>query len=116
VEEARGGVRTPRLALVLSVVALLGCYLITTIAMQSYAGVGTHGFGLGNPANRGDVLAVVGKEVLGSGLGRRMDLAVMLSAAATLTASVVPTARAMLSMGVYRALPEPVARVDPRSG
>jgi amino acid transporter len=116
VEEARGGVRTPRLALVLSVVALLGCYLVTTIAMQSYAGVGTHGFGLGNPDNSGDVLAVVGKEVLGSGLGRLMDLAVMLSAAAALTASVVPTARAMLSMGVYRALPEPFARVDPRSG
>jgi amino acid transporter len=45
-----------------------------------------------------------------------MKLAVMLSAAAALTASVVPTARAMLSMGVYRALPEPFARVDSRTG
>jgi amino acid transporter len=116
VEETRGGARTPRLALVLSVVALLGCYLVTTIAMQSYAGVGTHGFGLGNPDNSGDVLAVVGDEVLGSGLGHLMALAVMLSAAAALTASVVPTARALLSMGVYRALPSPFARVDPRTG
>jgi amino acid transporter len=98
------------------VVALLGCYLVTTIAMQSYAGVGTQGFGLGNPDNSGDVLAVVGNEVLGAGLGHLMALAVMLSAAAALTASVVPTARALLSMGVYRALPSPFARVDPRSG
>jgi amino acid transporter len=45
-----------------------------------------------------------------------MDLAVMLSAAAALTASVVPTARALLSMGVYRALPAAFARVDRRSG
>jgi amino acid transporter len=116
VEESRGGIRTPRLALVLSVVALLGCYLVTTIAMQSYAGVGTHGIGLGNPDNSTDVLAVVGNDVLGSGLGHLMSLAVMLSAAAALTASVVPTARSMLSMGVYRALPEPFARVDRRSG
>jgi amino acid transporter len=41
---------------------------------------------------------------------------VMLWAAACLTASVVPTARGMLSMGVYRALPEPFARVDRRTG
>jgi amino acid transporter len=116
VEESRGGVRTPRLALVLSVVALLTCYLVTTIAMQSYAGVGSHGIGLGNPDNSSDVLAVVGNDVLGSGLGHLMSLAVMLSAAAALTASVVPTARALLSMGVYRALPEPFARVHPRSG
>jgi amino acid transporter len=116
VEESRGGIRTPRLALVLSVVALLGCYLVTTIAMQSYAGVGARGIGLGNPDNSTDVLAVVGNDVLGSGLGHLMSLAVMLSAAAALTASVVPTARSMLSMGVYRALPTPFARVDPRSG
>jgi amino acid transporter len=45
-----------------------------------------------------------------------MKLAVLLSAAAALTASVVPTARAMLSMGVYRALPAPFARVSARTG
>ena len=84
--------------------------------MQSYAGVGGHGIGLGNPDNSSDVLAVVGNDVLGTGLGHLMSLAVMLSAAAALTASVVPTARSLLSMGVYRALPEPFARVDRRSG
>ena len=33
VEESRGGTGTPRTALVLSVIALLGCYLIVTVAM-----------------------------------------------------------------------------------
>ena len=116
VEESRGGTHTPRLALALSAAALLGCYVIITIVMQAYAGVGTHGIGLGSADNSGDVLAVVGDSVLGGGLGHLMKLAVMLSAAAALTASVVPTARAMLSMGVYRALPEPFARVDSRTG
>jgi amino acid transporter len=116
VEESRGGSYTPRLALVLSAGALLGCYVVIAIVMQAYAGVGAHGIGLANTNNSGDVLAVVGDRVLGTGLGHLMKLAVMLSAAAALTASVVPTARSMLSMGVYRALPEPFARVNARTG
>jgi amino acid transporter len=116
VEESRGGTHTPRLALALSAGALLGCYIVIAIVMQAYAGVGTHGIGLANADNSGDVLAVVGDKVLGTGLGHLMKLAVMLSAAAALTASVVPTARSMLSMGVYRALPEPFARVDATTG
>jgi amino acid transporter len=116
VEESRGGAHTPRLALALSAGALLGCYVIIAIVMQAYAGVGTHGIGLANANNSGDVLAVVGDSVLGRGLGHLMKFAVMLSAAAALTASVVPTARAMLSMGVYRALPEPFARVNAATG
>jgi amino acid transporter len=116
VEESRGGIRTPRLALALSAAALLGCYIVVAIVMEAYAGVGAHGIGLANSENSGDVLAVVGDRVLGSGAGHLMKFAVMLSAAAALTASVVPTARALLSMGVYRALPEPFARVDARTG
>jgi amino acid transporter len=116
VEESRGGTHTPRLALALSAGALLGCYAIIAIVMQAYAGVGSHGIGLANPSNSGDVLAVVGDRVLGTGLGHLTKFAVMVSAAAALTASVVPTARALLSMGVYRALPEPFARVDARTG
>ena len=37
VEESRGGTGTPRTALVLSVIALLGCYLIVTVAMLAGA-------------------------------------------------------------------------------
>jgi hypothetical protein len=70
---------------VLSVGALLGCYLVVTYAMQAYAGVGDTGLGLANADNSGDVLAVVGASVLGKDLGRLMDLAAMLSAAAALT-------------------------------
>jgi amino acid transporter len=116
VEESRGGIRTPRLALALSAGALLACYIVIAVVMQAFAGGGTHGIGLANEANSGDVLAVVGDRVFGTGAGHLMKFAVMLSAAAALTASVVPTARALLSMGAYRALPEPFARVDARTG
>ncbi len=116
VEETRGGTGTPRMALALSAFALLAMFVVVTIIMQAYAGVGTTGIGLANPNISSDVLAVVGDKVLGTGLGHLMKFAVMLSAAACLTASVVPTARSFLSMGVYKALPEPFARVNRKTG
>jgi amino acid transporter len=115
-EEAKGGVRTPRRALVLSVVALLGFYLIVTVALQAYAGVGTTGIGLASEETSGDVLAVVGGAAVGSGFQTLMELAVMTSAAACLVAAVLPTARGVLSMGAYRAFPDAFARVDRRTG
>ncbi len=45
-----------------------------------------------------------------------MELAVLTSAAACLVAALVPTARAVLAMGAYRAIPAPFARVDARRG
>jgi amino acid transporter len=115
-EESRGGTSTPRLALILSAVALLGTYLVLAVIMQAYAGAGTTGVGLANTNISSNVLAVVGDRVLGTGLGHVMKLAVVLSAAACLTASIVPTARSFLSMGVYKALPEPFARVSKKTG
>jgi amino acid transporter len=115
-EEARGGIRTPRRALVWSVVALLGFYLIVTVALQAFAGVGTKGIGLANDANSGDVLAVVGGAAVGGGFQTLMELAVMTSAAACLVAAMLPTARGVLSMGAYRALPDAFAQVDRTTG
>jgi amino acid transporter len=115
-EEAKGGRRTPRRALVFSVLALLGFYIVVIGALQSFAGVGTEGIGLGNEANSGDVLNVVGGAAVGSWFGTLMELAVMTSAAACLVAAMLPTARSLLSMGAYRAVPDAFARVDPRSG
>jgi amino acid transporter len=40
----------------------------------------------------------------------------MTSAAACLIAALVPTARSLLSMGAYRAVPPVLAKVDPRTG
>jgi amino acid transporter len=99
-----------------SAVALLGFYLVVTIALQSYAGVGAHGIGLTNDANTGDVLAVVGGAAVGSGFETLMQVAVLLSSAGCLVAALLPTARGVLSMGAYRALPAAFGRVHPRFG
>jgi amino acid transporter len=107
---------TPRKAIALSVGLLLGFYLLSGIAVQAYAGVGADGIGLGNEDNAGDVLGVVGSAAIGSWFGTLMEIAVLTSAAACLAAAIVPSARALLAMGAYRALPETFATVDRRTG
>ncbi|MDT7548262.1 MAG: hypothetical protein QOE84_656 [Actinomycetota bacterium] len=109
-EETRDAERTPGRAAIIATLALLGIYLLVTLACQAYSGVGT----LTNPDNQGDVLAVLGNEVLGSTFGKVLILAVLSSAAASTQTTILPTARTTLSMAVHRAIPQSFARMHPR--
>jgi amino acid transporter len=116
VEESRGGTRTPRRAIVLAVVALLGFYLVTTVALQAFAGPGDKGIGIQGPAASADLFGAIGGAAVGSWFSTFTDLAVLTAAAACLNAALVPTARGVLSMGAYRAVPRIFAQVDGRTG
>ena len=109
-EETTDARRTPGRAAVISTVALLVIYVLVTLACQAYSGVGT----LTNPDNQGDVLAVLGNQVLGSTLGKVVILAVLSSAAASTQTTILPTARTTLSMAAHRALPRSFNRMHPR--
>jgi amino acid transporter len=115
-EEASGGTGTPKRALIYSALALLGFYVVVVVALQAYAGTGTKGIGLGSDAVAGDVLSPIGTAAIGSWFGTAMELVVMLSAGAALIAALVPTARSLLSMGAYRAVPNVFATVDEKNG
>jgi amino acid transporter len=87
--------------------------------MQSFAGIGTRGNGLGNVANAGDVLSIQGTAVFGnSGFGSFLShlllLMVLSSAAASTQTTILPTARTTLSMAVYKAIPSSFAKIHPR--
>jgi amino acid transporter len=104
---------------VLSTVILLVTYALVVMASQSYAGVGTHGIGLANPNNSGDVINVLGTSVFGtSGIGWFMTklllLMVLSSAAASTQTTILPTARTTLSMATYKAIPSAFSRVSKR--
>ncbi len=91
-------------------------YEFVVVATQSYAGLGTKGIGLGNPAHQGDVLSVLGGSIFGSsGLGSFLThlllLMVLSSAAASTQTTILPTARTTLSMAVYKALPSKFANI-----
>ncbi|HUZ27046.1 MAG TPA: APC family permease [Streptosporangiaceae bacterium] len=117
-EETKDRNRTPGLAAILSTVILLVTYVLVVTSMQAFAGVGTHGNGLGNIANAGDVLSVQGQQVFGGGAGtvfyHLLLLMVLSSAAASTQTTILPTARTTLSMAAYRAIPKSFAKIHPR--
>ena len=118
-EETADKSRTPGRAGIISTVLLLVTYVTVIIAVQAFAGIGSSGVGLTNPAHQFDVLSVTGGAIFGtSGLGtvlsRLLFLMVLSSAAASTQTTILPTARTTLSMAAYGALPESFAKINPR--
>jgi amino acid transporter len=118
-EETKDSRRTPGRAAILATLLLLATYVIVTMAAQSFVGVGDTGLGLGNEDNSGDVLSILGHAVFGGGwvgslFTHLLILMVLSSAAASTQTTILPTARATLSMSVYKALPSAFARIHPR--
>jgi amino acid transporter len=118
-EETADSHRTPGRAAVLSTLILLATYALVVLATQSYAGIGTHGIGLQNSANEGDVLSVLGGSIFGSStfgnvLTHALFLMVLSSAAASTQTTILPTARTTLSMAVYKAIPSTFGKIHKR--
>jgi amino acid transporter len=117
-EETRDRSRTPGLAAISSTVILLVTYALVVTSMEAFAGIGTHGNGLANTTNADDVLSIQGKLIFGGGAEKLfyhlLVLMVLSSAAAAALDTILPTARTMLSMAVYRAIPGVFAKIHPR--
>jgi amino acid transporter len=110
-EETADKERLPGLAGIIATVLLLATYALVTIAAQAFAGVGSSGIGLANPAHLTDVLSVQGTAVFGSAwvgstFAHLLLLMVLSSAAASTQTTILPTARTVLSMSVYKAIPD----------
>jgi amino acid transporter len=118
-EETADKSRTPGRAAIVSTVLLLVTYVTVIIAVQAFAGIGSKGVGLANPAHQFDVLSVTGGAIFGtSGIGpvlsRLLILMVLSSAAASTQTTILPSARTTLSMAAYEALPQSFAKISPR--
>ncbi|MFC5721740.1 APC family permease [Streptomyces gamaensis] len=113
-EETQGSERTPGRAALLAMAVLVGSYLLTAVATQMFAGVGTEGTGLGNPDTADNVFAALATPVMGPVLGSLLLVAVLASAAASLQTTFLPVARTVLAMSAYEALPPAYARIHPR--
>ncbi|MGA2519477.1 MAG: APC family permease [Acidimicrobiales bacterium] len=115
-EETADSRRNPGLAAIISTVLLLCTYFIVTLAAQAYAGIGTKGIGLANPAHQSDVISVLGTAVFGPGwvgsvLAHLLVLMVLTSAAASTQTTILPTARTTLSMAIYKGIPDAFGRM-----
>jgi amino acid transporter len=118
-EETKDRSRTPGRAAILSTFILLAIYALVIFSMQSFAGVGTKGHGLGNLANAGDVLSIQANAIFGTGTTgsifyHLLLLMVLSSAAASTQTTILPTARTTLSMAAYKAIPRSFAKINRR--
>src|ERR1035437_3305406 len=118
-EETSDPTKTPGRAGIISTLILLVTYALVSVATVAFAGTGSKGVGLGNSANSADVFHAVGTTVFGgSGFGTVMEdlliIAVLSSASASTQTTILPTARTVLSMGAFRAIPAKFARIHPR--
>jgi amino acid transporter len=119
-EETKDKNKTPGRAAIISTVLLLVTYAIVIFSVQAFAGPGSKGVGLTNPAHQFDVLSVTGGAIFGtSGFGtflsRLLILMVLSSAAASTQTTILPTARTTLSMAAYRAIPASFAKIHPKN-
>jgi amino acid transporter len=106
-EETKDPATTPGRAAILSTLILVLTYAIVAVAAVAFDGVESL-------ADQDDVLAVLGGEVMGSGLDKILIIAVLTSAAASTQTTILPTARTTLSMAAYQALPASFSKVHPR--
>ena len=118
-EETADANRTPGRAAVISTILLLLTYVIVTVGAQAWAGAGSHGVGLTNPANADDVLSVLGTSIFGTGIAgstltKLLLFMVMTSSMASTLTTILPTARTTLSMAAFKAAPKIFAKIHPR--
>jgi hypothetical protein len=77
-EETDNAEITPGKAGVISTFFLLGIYALVIFSVQSFAGIGSHGIGLGNANHANDVLSILGPAIfwsLHAGVDSRSPLA-----------------------------------------
>lgn len=113
-EETKGSETTPGRAAILAVISILCTYLLVSIGLLMYAGVGDTGLGLANEDISDNVFGALAEPVLGDPWYLLLFLAVIASSAASLISTFLPTSRTLLAMGTYRALPSRFAAVHPR--
>lgn len=112
-EEAKDPERTPGRAAMWTVAIIIVLYILTAIAIVTWAGTGDTGLGAGNPDNQESIFAALSHPVLGT-WSILIYIAVLASSLASLQSTMVSPARTLLAMGHYRALPPAFAKVSPR--
>jgi amino acid transporter len=107
-EESEDSATGPGKAAVISTLLLLAIYLITSAAAQAYGGAETL------IENADDVLSSLGGQVLPSPLDKLLIITVLTSASSSTQTTILPTARATLSMARQKAFPPSFGKIHPR--
>jgi amino acid transporter len=109
-EETTDSTRAPGLAALVSTVVLLVTYVGVSTAIVAYAGLET----LAQYDDDEAVFSVLGAEVMGSGWGKIVVVAIVVSAISSTQTTIIPASRTTFSMGRAGAFPKAFASVHPR--
>jgi amino acid transporter len=113
-EETKDAEVTSGRAAILAVISILCTYLLVSVGMIMYAGVGDTGVGLANEEISDNVFGALAEPILGDPWYLLLFMAVLASSAASLISTFLPTSRTLLAMGSYGALPQRFAAIHPR--
>lgn len=100
--------RNPGRAALLSLTLVIVGYAVVALAAFTFAGPQQ----LSESGD--DVFSTLGPALLGGAGGILLSVAVLTSAVASAQTTILPTARALLAMGTYRALPDAFGKIHPR--
>jgi amino acid transporter len=107
-EETEDSGTAPGRAAIISTILLVAIYLLVAVAAQAFAGTKVLA------DNPDDIFVPIGSAVLGGWLDKLLIISVLTSASASTQTTILPTARASLSMARKGAIPRIFARIHPR--
>jgi amino acid transporter len=109
-EETTDSTRAPGLAALVSTVVLLVTYVGVSTAVVAYAGLDK----LAEYDDDDAIFSVLGSEVMGSGWGKIVVVAIIVSAISSTQTTIIPASRTTFSMGRAGAFPHLFAAVSRR--
>lgn len=112
-EETRNPEKTPGRAATLTILIIITLYILVTIGVIAWAGIGDQGLGAGNPENQESIFAVLSGPVLGP-VAILMSIAILASSFASLQTTMISPSRTILAMGYYKAFPPAFSKISPR--
>lgn len=112
-EETKNPSKTPGRAATLTIFIIITLYILITVAVITWAGIGDQGLGAGNPENQESIFAALSGPILGP-LAIFMSIAILASSFASLQTTMISPSRTILAMGYYKALPPQFSNISPR--
>lgn len=109
-EESEDSTRGPGLAAIVSTLVLLVTYVGVSTAVVAYAGLDT----LSEYDDDDAIFSFLGTEVLGSGWGKIVVIAIVVSAISSTQTTIIPASRTTFSMARAGAMPHSLAKIHPR--
>lgn len=112
-EETKNPSKTPGRAATLTIFIIISMYILVTLGVVAWAGIGNQGLGAGNPDNQESIFAVLSGPILGP-MAIFMSVAILASSFASLQTTMISPSRTILAMSYYKALPPSFSKISPR--